>query len=203
MLLKFLLVDQWLQKTFVALPLSWHWPFPILVSGGYNFFLWYWSVYFLTEKTKWDVTRFADRVKNVHPRADGDNSTEDTRLAKFFTNPHFGDVDEPSTILDWHGRIMVWYLPGIFSPHRVVCIWFGLNIWFLNYWADRFNRRYQNSQTTVGHFYAIMYDGRRCLAQQWFLTATWRWWIWCWGVEHVSWMVSASSWSESFLSPIF
>ena len=87
------------------------------------FFLWYWSVHFLTEKTEWDVTRFADRVKNVRPRADGDNSTEDTRLAKFFTNPHFGDVDEPSTILDWHGRIMVWYLPGIFPPHRVVCIY--------------------------------------------------------------------------------
>ena len=58
-------------------------------------------------KTEWDVTHFSDCVKNVHPCSDGVNSTKDTRLAKVFTNPHFGDVDEPSIILHWHGQIMV------------------------------------------------------------------------------------------------
>jgi len=79
-------------------------------------------------KTEWDVTRFSDRVKNARPRANGDSSVEDTRLAKFFVNPQFGDMDEPSTILDRHGRIMVWYLPHIFAPCRVVGICFSLNI---------------------------------------------------------------------------
>jgi hypothetical protein len=87
----------------------------------------------VTGETGWDVTRFVDRVKSARPRTDGDNSSEDTRLAKFFVNPEFGDMVEPSTILDRHGRIMVWYLPNIFSPCQIVCICFHLNIWMLNY----------------------------------------------------------------------
>ena len=30
-------------------------------------------------------------------------------------------MDDPSTILDRHSRIMVWYLPHIFAPYWVVC----------------------------------------------------------------------------------
>ena len=82
----------------------------------------------VTGETEWDVTRFSDRVKNARPRANGDSSVEDTRLAKFFVNPQFRDMDKPSTILDRHGRIMVWYLPHIFAPCRVVGICFSLNI---------------------------------------------------------------------------
>jgi hypothetical protein len=74
------------------------------------------------DKTEWDVTRFAERVKNSRPRVDGDNSAEDARLAKFFVNPDFGDMDEPCTILDQYGRIIMWYLPHLFAPRWVVCI---------------------------------------------------------------------------------
>jgi hypothetical protein len=56
----------------------------------------------------------------MQPRADGDTSTEDANLAKYFKNPQLGDLDEPATILDRHGHIMVWYLPQIFSMYRVV-----------------------------------------------------------------------------------
>jgi hypothetical protein len=73
----------------------------------------------VADKTDWDVNRFAERVKNSRPGVNGDNLAEDTRLAKFFVNPEFGDMDEPCTILDRYGHIMVWYLPHIFSPHRV------------------------------------------------------------------------------------
>ena len=76
--------------------------------------------FFVADKTEWDVTRFAERVKNTRPCIDGDNFAEDARLAKFFVNPNFGDVDEPCTMLDRHGRIMVWYLPHIFVSGRVV-----------------------------------------------------------------------------------
>lgn len=76
----------------------------------------------IADKTEWDITRFADRVKNTRPCTDADNSAEDARLAKFFENPNFGDMDEPCTILDRCGRIMLWYLPHIFAPYRVVCI---------------------------------------------------------------------------------
>ena len=74
------------------------------------------------DKADWDVTRLADRVKNMRPHGDGDTSIEDAILEKYFKNPQFGDIDMPATMLDRHGRIMVWYLPRIFSVHRMVCI---------------------------------------------------------------------------------
>jgi hypothetical protein len=61
----------------------------------------------------------ADRVKNTRPHT-GDISAENSHLAKFFRNPMFGHFDEPSTVLDMHGRIMLWYLPYIFHPDRIV-----------------------------------------------------------------------------------
>jgi hypothetical protein len=72
------------------------------------------------DQTNWDVTRLADRVKNSR-RVDEDVSAEDMSLAKYFENPELGEFTLPATVLDRHGRIMVWYLPYIFSPHRVVC----------------------------------------------------------------------------------
>ncbi|KIM71853.1 hypothetical protein PILCRDRAFT_16668 [Piloderma croceum F 1598] len=71
-------------------------------------------------KADWDVTRLADRVKNTHPRANGETSIEDAILEKYFKNPQFGDIDIPATMLDQHGRIMVWYLPRIFSVYRMI-----------------------------------------------------------------------------------
>jgi hypothetical protein len=72
-------------------------------------------------KTNLDVTRLAERVKNVRPRADGDTSAEDARLSKYFQLLELGQADMPTLVLDIHGRIMVWYLPRIFSLNRVVC----------------------------------------------------------------------------------
>jgi len=71
------------------------------------------------DQTDWDVTCLADRVKNSR-RLDGDVSIEDASLAKYFKNPELGDFTLPATILDRHGRILVWYLPHIFSSCRVV-----------------------------------------------------------------------------------
>ena len=67
----------------------------------------------------------ADHVKNRRPQPDGDDDTAE--LAKFFINPQFGHFDEPSTVLDKHGRIMVWHLPKIYSPFRTVCIFLALS----------------------------------------------------------------------------
>lgn len=75
---------------------------------------------FYSDKVDWDVTRFADQVKNTHPRSDGKPALEDLNLAKYFRNPKLGDLDEPGTIVDKFGRIMVWYLPGIFFPSLMV-----------------------------------------------------------------------------------
>ena len=64
--------------------------------------------------------QFADHVKNTRPQEDGESAAADTHLAKFFTNPEFGHFSEPATILDRHDCIMLWHLPHIFSPARVV-----------------------------------------------------------------------------------
>jgi hypothetical protein len=66
------------------------------------------------DKVDWDITRYADRVKNTHPRPDGEPAPDDVNLEKYFRNPELGDLDEPATIVDRFDRIMVWYLPGIF-----------------------------------------------------------------------------------------
>jgi hypothetical protein len=88
-----------------------------------TFLVWWLLICLVVDKTEWDVARFAERVKNSRARFDGDNSTEDARLAKFFVNPNFGDMDEPCTILDRYGRIITWYLPHIFALRHVVCIY--------------------------------------------------------------------------------
>lgn len=73
-----------------------------------------------SDRTEWDVTRLADKVKNTRALDDGKSALDDLKLAKHFKNPELGHLDEPATILDRYGRIMVWHLPGIFVSSRIV-----------------------------------------------------------------------------------
>jgi hypothetical protein len=74
----------------------------------------------LTDTTSWDVTRFADRVKNTVGRKDGVESETDSRLPVYFEEADFGDIMSPATILDQYGRVMTWVLPGILHLNRLV-----------------------------------------------------------------------------------
>ncbi|KAI6024926.1 hypothetical protein BKA83DRAFT_4124738 [Pisolithus microcarpus] len=38
---------------------------------------------------------------------------------KYFPYPWWGHISDPATVLDVHGRVLVWYLPGIMPPARV------------------------------------------------------------------------------------
>ncbi|KAI6010014.1 hypothetical protein EDC04DRAFT_2610420 [Pisolithus marmoratus] len=60
--------------------------------------------------TEWDVDRFAEPMKNVMDKT------------KYFPHPQWGHISDPTTILDVHGRVLVWYLPGIIPPARVVIL---------------------------------------------------------------------------------
>ncbi|KAI6098640.1 hypothetical protein EDD16DRAFT_1527140 [Pisolithus croceorrhizus] len=51
--------------------------------------------------------RFAEPKRNVEDKT------------KYFPYPQWGLISDPATILDVHGRVVVWYLPGIMSPARV------------------------------------------------------------------------------------
>ncbi|KAI6111092.1 hypothetical protein F5141DRAFT_1214590 [Pisolithus sp. B1] len=57
--------------------------------------------------TKWDIDRFAE------PRPHAADKT------KYFQYPQWGHISDPATVLDVHGRVMLWYLPGIIPPERV------------------------------------------------------------------------------------
>lgn len=70
--------------------------------------------------TNWDITRFADRVKNSKVNEDGSESKADEALQDYFEQATFGDLTEPATLLDVGGRVMVWALPGVIHPKRVV-----------------------------------------------------------------------------------
>jgi hypothetical protein len=73
------------------------------------------------DKTSWDLTRFADQVKNTVARTEGEESQADSRLPVYFQEANFGDITEPATVLDQYGRIMTWVLPGVLHPKRLVC----------------------------------------------------------------------------------
>jgi len=70
-------------------------------------------------QTEWDITRFADKVKNT--KVDEiKESQEDLTLSIYFPQARFGKLTDPATILDLHGKVMVWALPGVLHPKRMV-----------------------------------------------------------------------------------
>jgi hypothetical protein len=71
-------------------------------------------------KTEWDVSRFANRVKNSRVDASGKVSAADAKLNEYFKESSFGSLTEPTIILDMHNRIMVWALPGLLHLKRIV-----------------------------------------------------------------------------------
>jgi hypothetical protein len=71
---------------------------------------------------EWDVTRLAERVKNSRVKKDGSESVVDQNLEKHFQQSNFGHLHHPATILDCHGHIMLWHLPGVFIKTRTVRI---------------------------------------------------------------------------------
>lgn len=69
----------------------------------------------------WDIERLASNVKNTRLQDDRTEALEDARLAKFFTNPNLGQLDPiPATVVDSHGRLILWYLPEALSSNWMV-----------------------------------------------------------------------------------
>lgn len=67
-----------------------------------------------------DIDRLAEKVRNTRViDGDPDNMAHD-HLAKFFLIKALGPIDCPSTVVDEHGRVILWYLPDIIAPFRVV-----------------------------------------------------------------------------------
>jgi hypothetical protein len=65
----------------------------------------------------WDAERYALRL---NPRQDGMNKEMEAGLSKNYRPlfQHNRFLSEPMIIVDVHGNILVWYLPGILTTGR-------------------------------------------------------------------------------------
>lgn len=55
----------------------------------------------------WDYDRYSEAVK-------------EGRLDKYYEKVELGKLDKPTTLVDLHGKILVWYFPSLLVPLRVV-----------------------------------------------------------------------------------
>jgi hypothetical protein len=62
----------------------------------------------------------ADFVKNSRVTADGRESINDQSFGNYFRDANLGKINVPAVVVDRHGHIMAWHLPGILTYARVV-----------------------------------------------------------------------------------
>jgi hypothetical protein len=75
-------------------------------------------------RMEWDVERLADHVRTR--RAAGLEPREELMMEEnlriFFPQAEPKLSSEPSTVIDMHGNILVWYLPRILGSGRIVSL---------------------------------------------------------------------------------
>jgi len=81
--------------------------------------------------------RFADKAKNTKVTKSGGEAEADQSLRCHFHAAHFKDLTEPTTILDRHGKVIVWALPGILHPNRLVRSQHTYLLYILLTWSYR------------------------------------------------------------------
>jgi len=76
-----------------------------------------------TVQTSWDVERFFESVKTIKMSGDYISRIKEEVAQlnkKFPISNHSRHSNEPATVLDAYGHIMVWHLPDVISSLRVV-----------------------------------------------------------------------------------
>ena len=63
----------------------------------------------------WDAELFAGATVAHHipPGTPLSPAPIDSRLMSGFPTPKMGPFEQPTTLVDCHGRILIWYLPGV------------------------------------------------------------------------------------------
>lgn len=101
-------------------PLRWRWLLLMAVSVSSSIQRGQRPDLLLAVTANFDIDRLAEKVKNTRV-IDGDpDDLSHDHLAKFFSLTALGAIDCPSTVVDEHGRVILWYLPDIIAPFRVV-----------------------------------------------------------------------------------
>ena len=67
------------------------------------------------------MERFSDKVKNIVVNPNGGEYSDES-ISKYFEDVKFGDIHTPAVIMDCHGNIMAWHLPGALTTSRTVRI---------------------------------------------------------------------------------
>jgi hypothetical protein len=60
-----------------------------------------------------------EKSKNTKVTESGESQT-DEKLHLFFKQSKFGELVEPTTIIDLHGKVLAWSLPGVLHENRLV-----------------------------------------------------------------------------------
>ena len=71
----------------------------------------------------WDAELFARAVVVHRVPADAPllPVPVDSNLMSRFPTPELGPYERPTTVVDCHGQILIWYLPGILDSSANVC----------------------------------------------------------------------------------
>jgi hypothetical protein len=69
-----------------------------------------------------DVERFVDKLQSEEVKSEKTHEKEMDVLEKFFDLEPLGKKNHPCTLVDKHGRILIWHLPDILSKNRLVTI---------------------------------------------------------------------------------
>src|SRR5882724_5051035 len=74
-----------------------------------------WSV-----RVSFDIDHYSEHIKNSRVKHNDQVAKELGCLSKFY-KPEKGRVhQEPIVVMDCHGQILLWYLPEVLSPARLV-----------------------------------------------------------------------------------
>jgi hypothetical protein len=68
----------------------------------------------------WDVERFVDKLRTMTVTSEEAFENEMTRLAGYFQKQNLGERKDPCTLVDRHGRILLWHMPNILTRDRLV-----------------------------------------------------------------------------------
>jgi len=74
-----------------------------------------WSV-----RVSFDIEYYSEHIKNSRVKHNDQVAKELGRLSKFYKPEKGGVHQEPMVVMDFHGRILLWYLPEVLSPARLV-----------------------------------------------------------------------------------
>lgn len=73
---------------------------------------------------KWDAERLADKANATRFPTEEAVTKDKKKLENYFSFQSLGFQRDPCTLVDIHGRILIWHLPEVLRKWRLVCFFF-------------------------------------------------------------------------------